>query len=48
MIVRCVMNWLEFNYVHINYFSKTMRFSSAEEEGETELLTTKQLKQLMH
>ena len=25
-----------------------MRFSSAEEEGETEFLTTKQLKQLMH
>jgi len=42
------MNWLEFNYVHINCFSKTMRFSSAEEEGETEFLTTKQLKQLMH
>jgi len=42
------MNWLEFNYVHINCFSKTMRFSSAEEEGETEFLTTKQLNQLMH
>jgi len=42
------MNWLEFNYVHINCFSKMVRFSSAEEEGETEFLTTKQLKQLMH
>jgi len=42
------MNWLEFNYVHINYFSKTVRFSSVEEEGETEFLTTKKLKQLMH
>jgi len=42
------MNWLEFNYVHINCFSKTVRFSSADEEGETEFLTTKQLKQLMH
>ena len=42
------MNWLEFNHVHINCFSKTVRFSSAKEEGETEFLTTKQLKQLMH
>jgi len=35
------MNWLEFNYVHINCFSKMVRFSSAEEKGETEFLTTK-------
>jgi len=42
------MNWLEFNYVHINCFRKTVRFSSTEEEGETEFLTTKHLKQLMH
>jgi len=42
------MNWLEFNYVHINCFSKTVCFLSVEEEGETEFLTTKQLKQLMH
>jgi len=42
------MNWLEFNYVHINCFSKTVSFSSAEEEGETEFLKPKQLKQLMH
>jgi hypothetical protein len=41
------MNWLEFNHVDINCFRKTVRFSSAEEEGETEFLTTKQLKQLM-
>jgi hypothetical protein len=40
------MNWLEYNYVHINCFSKTVRFSSAEEEGEVELVTTKQLKRL--
>jgi hypothetical protein len=40
------MNWLEFDHVHINCFRKTVRFSSAEEEGETEFLTTKQLKQL--
>jgi len=42
------MNWLEYNHVHINCFSKTVHFSFAEEEGETEFLTTKQLKQLMH
>jgi len=35
------MNWLEFNYIHINCFSKTVCFSSVEEEGETEFLTTK-------
>ncbi|XP_039683808.1 uncharacterized protein [Medicago truncatula] len=40
------MNWLEFNYVHINCFRKMVRFSSFEEEGKTELLTTNQLKQL--
>jgi len=40
------MNWLEYNHVHINCFSKTMHFSSAEEESEAEFLTTKQLKQL--
>jgi len=40
------MNWLEYNHVHINCFSKTVHFSSAEEESETEFLTTKQLKQL--
>ena len=38
---------MDFNYVHIKCFRKTVRFSSAEEEGETEFLTTKQLKQLM-
>jgi hypothetical protein len=40
------MNWLEFNHVHINCFSKTVHFSSAEEESGAEFLTTKQLKQL--
>ena len=40
------MNWLEYNHVHINCFSKTVYFSSAEEESEAEFLTTKQLKQL--
>ena len=40
------MNWLEYNRVHINCFSKTMHFSSAEKESQVEFLTTKQLKQL--
>ena len=40
------MKWLEYNHVHINCFSKTVCFSSAEEESEAEFLTTKQLKQL--
>jgi len=40
------MNWLECNHVHINCFSKSVYFSSAEEESEAEFLTTKQLKQL--
>jgi hypothetical protein len=40
------MNWLEYNHVHINCFSKTVHFSSAEEESEVEFLSTKQLKQL--
>ena len=37
------MNWLEYNHVHINCFSKTVYFSSVEE---VEFLTTKQQKQL--
>lgn len=40
------MNWVEYNRVHINCFSKTVHFSSAEEEGGVEFLTTKQMKQL--
>ncbi|XP_058785066.1 uncharacterized protein LOC131659977 [Vicia villosa] len=40
------MNWLKRNYVHINCFNNTVRFSSLEEE-EVGLLTGKQLKQLM-
>jgi len=40
------MNWLEYNHVHINCFSKSVYFSSAEEESGAELLSTKQLKQL--
>jgi len=40
------MNWLEYNHVHINCFSKSVYFSSGEEESEAEFLTTKQQKQL--
>ena len=40
------MNWLEYNRVLINCFSKTVHFSSAEEESGAEFLSTKQLKQL--
>lgn len=40
------MNWLRDNYVHINCFKKSLRFSSLEEE-EAGLVTTKQLKKLL-
>jgi hypothetical protein len=40
------MNWLEYNCVHINCFSKSVYFSSTEEESGAEFLSTKQLKQL--
>jgi len=40
------MNWLEYNHVHINCFSKSVYFSSTEEESGAEFLSTKQLKQL--
>jgi len=40
------MNWLEYNHVHVNCFSKSVYFSSTEEESGAELLSTKQLKQL--
>jgi hypothetical protein len=40
------MNWLEYNHVRINCFSKSVYFSSAEEESGAEFLSTKQLKQL--
>jgi len=38
------MNWLENNHVLINCFSKTVHFSSAEEESGAEFLSTKKLK----
>jgi hypothetical protein len=37
------MNWLEYNHVHINCYSKSVYFSSVEEESGAEFLTTKQL-----
>src|ERR1051325_5107512 len=40
------MNWLECNYVHINCYNKSLRFSTPKEEG-VGLLTDKQLKRLM-
>ena len=40
------MDWLEYNHVHINCFSKSVYFSSVKEESGAEFLTTKQLKQL--
>ncbi|XP_058769104.1 uncharacterized protein LOC131642969 [Vicia villosa] len=36
------MLWLEYNYVHINYYNKSVRFSTAEEE-EASLVSPKQL-----
>ncbi|XP_050909257.1 uncharacterized protein LOC127123033 [Lathyrus oleraceus] len=41
------MDWLKSNYVHINCYNNTVRFSSAEEEGRTELLSNKQLKEFI-
>ncbi|XP_058766033.1 uncharacterized protein LOC131639566 [Vicia villosa] len=40
------MNWLEYNYVHINCYNKTVRFSTAEEE-EADLVSPKKLRQLL-
>ena len=40
------MNWLEYNHVLINCFTKTVRFSSTEEESGAEFLSTKEMKWL--
>ncbi|XP_058726043.1 uncharacterized protein LOC131597355 [Vicia villosa] len=40
------MNWLEHNCVHINCFSKTLKFSSPQEEDDG-LLSSRQLRRLM-
>ena len=39
------MNWLEYNYVHINCYNNTLRFSTPEEEAGW--LSARQLQQLM-
>src|ERR1051325_5667550 len=41
------MDWLKANYVHINCFNNTVRFSSLGEEDQTMLVSTKQLKEFM-
>jgi len=48
IVVCCVENLLGYNHVHINCFSKTVHFSSAEEKSGAEFLTSKQRKQLEH
>lgn len=40
------MNWLEFNYVRINYY-KSVQFLAPDEEEEVGLLTARQLTELM-
>ncbi|XP_050916491.1 uncharacterized protein LOC127131619 [Lathyrus oleraceus] len=40
------MNWLEYNYVHINCHHKSVRFSTPEEEG-VDLLPFRELRKLM-
>ena len=40
------MNWLEHNYVHINCYNKSVRFSTPEEE-EDSLLSARQLRKSM-
>ncbi|XP_058745565.1 uncharacterized protein LOC131618302 [Vicia villosa] len=41
------MNWLEFNYVHINCFNKTLRFPKFGDNGELMLLTSKQVNECL-
>ncbi|XP_058773232.1 uncharacterized protein LOC131647346 [Vicia villosa] len=40
------MNWLEYKYVHINCYKKSVRFSTPEKE-ETGLLSARQLRKMM-
>lgn len=35
------MNWLEFNYVHINFYNKSVRFLAHDEEENVGLLTAR-------
>ncbi|XP_058726633.1 uncharacterized protein LOC131597996 [Vicia villosa] len=41
------MNWFEFNYVHINYYNKTLRFPKFGDNGELMLLTAKQVNECL-
>ncbi|XP_058746389.1 uncharacterized protein LOC131619294 [Vicia villosa] len=41
------MNWLEFNYVHINCYSKTMRYPEFGDGGELMFLSAKQVDGLL-
>ena len=40
------MNWLEHKYVHINYYNKSVRFSTPEEE-EAGMLSARKSRKLM-
>ena len=39
--------WLEFNYVHINCYNKTLRFHKFGDNGELMLLSAKQVNELL-
>lgn len=41
------MKWLEFNYVHINYYSKTVRFPEFVDSGELVFLSANQVEELL-
>ena len=41
------MNWLEFNYVHINCFKKSVRFLAPDEEEKVGLLFARKLNELI-
>ena len=41
------MNWLEYNYLHINCYNKSVQFSTPEEEEGDDFLSSRQLKELL-
>lgn len=41
------MKWLEFNYVHINYYNKTARFPKFIDNGELMFLSAKKVEELL-
>ncbi|XP_058726259.1 uncharacterized protein LOC131597586 [Vicia villosa] len=41
------MNWMECNYVHINSYNKSLRFSTLDEEEEIGLLSARQLREFV-